>query len=219
MWKRSRGLPHKSPRPAPPGVRLAYPDRDGPPDGWELIAPSFGERVSIGLDSVLLRMTGAAARAISRREFLRRTGELAVLAGLAVAGLAWEAGPASSHEPEFNTCNPFGVNPQGGACGPSRLCPQSVCLSGGRCNTGIAGVRRRVDGMADPPHWPGNDCGNDSRHHCWLECCPPTGTRTKWRCCDCCVNPNQCSACTSSCGGCTTKVKCICRNDTGVSCP
>lgn len=178
------------------------------PPGWEAATPpTRTERRRERLHSSLHFVVVTTSRSITRRRFLRRTGEVALGAGLALNGWIWRGPTAAAHEPLETGCGPLAAG-----CGPSPICPDSQCrLSGGaegKCRLGAAGVRTRVN---TSNHWAGFSCGTDNAHHCWRECC---GGNNLKRCCDCCVDPANCSGC-DACSGCTGKRACICRRTIG----
>jgi hypothetical protein len=171
-------------------------------------------RVVRRFDSGVQRVTGSAARRFTRREFIRRAGDVALVSGVSLSGVIWQARRASAADP-VNDCGPTS-----GGCDNNYICTQSqLCTSdpnGGRnCNTSgcnCGGVRRRVN--CTTSQWSGvssSCCGNTSSQNCWRENCP-SGCK---RCCDCCVPPSfgYSSTCnSSSCGG-NDKRKCICRSN------
>lgn len=176
------------------------------PDGWDVLDASVSQRLGMNVHRTLHLLVATAGRGISRREFLRRASQTALAAGLAANSLLWERQHAAADEPLETGCGPHAAG-----CGPSDLCPDTVCiLSGttkGYCKLSVRGVRRRVN---QNDHWPGDSCGTSTAHHCWRECC----SGNLKRCCDCCVPTSYCSAC-ASCSGCTAKKKCICRRIIG----
>lgn len=192
---------HRNTRPAPAGSRPSA-STDSPPDGWDLVEPSRGQQASVRLDGALLRVADSAARHVSRRDFLKRVGQVGLVVGLGTVRVLWGPVPRA----EAAHCNHYGQSSSGGACGPSEICPNLSCTAEKQCKTAHTcsqgcGVRRQ-------PHTQGT-CGSDSASNCWTECC----SGTTWRCCDCCtcqtLNEDACMSCT----GCT-KRKCICRKPT-----
>jgi hypothetical protein len=197
-----RSPPRRLRRPAPEGSRPLELGADWPPDGWQLVDPSLSDRMVERADYGLLRAADSMARWITRREFLRRAGELGLVAGLATTRVVWGKDVAQAGHVRCYQC--------GNACGPSPPCPTSRCTSGGDCNAALSGMRYRVhDGWA---------CTNTSGQ-CWIaNCCnPPSGhcetQQAKKQCCDCCDSgsPNNCTS------PCTNKYKCICEK--GLGCP
>lgn len=202
----------RPPKLAPAGVRPPQYRLDRAPDGWERVGSSATERFMYRLDASILRMADGAARVISRREVLRRAGELSILAGLGASGVLWSSKSARASDPTCS-CNCLDTNNQEpGPCGPSPICGNSLnCNSNGNCKTSrsVDGefVRRRNNQSNNT--WPGSSCASNTSPNCWEEnCCSQRGHRV--RCCDCCTPDNS----TPNCSGCTnTKHKCICRKN------
>lgn len=178
-------------RPAPPGARLPVARSDRPPHGWEPVDPSLAERVSTGLDGALLRMTDAAVRGTSRRQFLTRTGAVGLALGAGAGTVLFRPERARAHG---RACE--GQS----ACGPSPLC------SGTYCRTDRSQLCRfeRAD-TARRPYESGH-CAVTSAN-CWLEHCCAQTYNGHARCCDCCA-PSGTTGCTGS--GCPGN-RCICR--------
>lgn len=200
----SRWRPRRARTPSlePPGVRSPRLRFDRPPDGWEPLEPSTAERLGGRMDALVIRMTNAAGRGLSRRNFLKRTGQVGLAAGLAMSGLLLVPGRATADFP-CTTCNCQDPNnQQPGPCGPSPICAGSACNSESNCATSMSGITRRANSSG---HWAGNFCAMPSADNCWTEPCP-TGCR---RCCDCCTGANMTPFCSGS--GCTSKHRCICR--------
>jgi hypothetical protein len=171
-------------------------------------------RLIRGADRRLRHLAQGVGSRIGRREFIRKTGEAALVTGLSLSGLLWTARPSRS-EPQ----SPCGPHPAG--CGSSPICPDQVCspeagMAGLNCNMncGCGGVQRRVN--ASTGAWSDQQapaCGGPNSANCWRECCPSSpGTRK--RCCDCCVPPSftngaDCTSCQNS------KRRCVCRSSIG----
>lgn len=188
-------------RAAPQGTRPPSIRMDNPPDGWRSVA---GEH-RYSLATTLIRSSAAVADRVTRREILRRGGELGLLVGLQLTGLLWKAGPAAAVDPSCgcNCDDASGELP--GPCGPSPLCNNSaVCNSNGNCALSVTGVRRRIN--ASTNSWPGTSCGCDTCTNCWTENCCSQFNHV-YRCCDCCTN----GAGQPRCTGCD-KHRCICRS-------
>jgi hypothetical protein len=196
-----RSRPHRVVRPAPPGSRRQPQRADRPPDGWEPIAPSLPLRAGEQLDSLVLRAADSAARAVSRRDFLKQVARVGVVAGLAWNSLVTDSRRARAHG---MGCDYFG-DPDANPCGPSPRCADRYCRDDGQCKLNEAGVRRQ--------RWATGECGPDDVDNTWIEnCCGQINSHV--RCADCCVpeNPNSCV------GGCTLKMSCFCRENQG-GCP
>lgn len=195
---RSRLL-HKVARPAPPGASPFPGGSEGPPDGWEVVDPSLSDRVVITLDSLLFSAVVRSAQAISRRDFLKRVGQVGVLAGLSMSNLLWSNRPARADGLACRDADGF-------PCGPSPVCPDRFCRADGQCKLAEAGVKRRGP-------WESFNCASDTANNCWTEeCCgpdDPVPNPGHFRCCDCCVptpeNP-RCDNC--------SKHRCLCKNRT-----
>ena len=192
----SRGLRRLTHRPAPPRVRPAPPRPDRPADGWEVIDPSWKERVAESVDSTLLRITDAAAHGTSRRQFLTRTGAAGLAVGLGVTGTLFRPRGARAH---YSSCNVTDPNHNtAGPCGPSPLCSGTYCTST-NCAAGRADTARRSYG--------GAYC-TSSTSNCWFEHCCGTSYNGHARCCDCCA-PSSGADCYGT--GCPNR-RCICRS-------
>jgi hypothetical protein len=195
-------------RPAPPGAEVKLGSLDGPPDGWLRVSPSRVQRVTQAADSLLLRVTGAAATATTRRQLLQRAGAVGgLLIGLSGTRLFFWTSPAyadfAEHCPHCN-CQDSGGG-LNGPCGPSPLCLDRFCTAGGQCDT--AGTQA----WKQKP-WASGNCGGgvDTHMNCWTEDCCNTSWGHVATCCDCCV-PNGSGG---NCSGCEqgTFKKCICRD-------
>ena len=192
-------------RPAPPGVGRASNRTDGPPDGWQTLDATRGERASQELDRALLRVADSAAREINRRTFFRRAGEGGLAVGLAMTGLLWNVRQASAYAHIYNTCDPLG-DPPPGPCGNSGLCEPSLCTNGNCSNSD-----RRRD-------WADVTCDSGTgTSNCWQEnCCNNNDWNSHIRCCDCCTRTGQGPICTTCLGG--TGRSCNCRKAVGAAC-
>ncbi len=194
-------------RPAPVAPGRPASRRDGPPDGWEVLNAGAAERLTVGLDRALLNVTGSAERGIGRREFLKRAGQVGLLAGLSVTGLLWRPERARGYAQIFNTCDPFG-DPPAGPCGPSGLCGADNCNNGQCAN---ANRKRRYAG--------GTCCsGCTGTDNCWREnCCNNNQWNSLIKCCDCCVNAGQPGTTCTDCIG-VARRRCNCRAKVGSPC-
>ena len=204
MLTTTRSRTRKTTRPAPPGLWPAQLRFDRPPDGWAIVDASWKQRASVRMDHALLRMADVAARGTTRREFLRRAGAVGFLAGLNISGLIWGAVPAEAHE---EPCRDASGEP--GPCGPSPICAPRHCRSDGQCKLAFGDpgdVRRRGP-------WESIACASSTVMNCWVEhCCSVNNNHV--RCCDCCTpNPPMGFTCTGT--GCTTKRRCVCRDNQG----
>jgi hypothetical protein len=174
--------------PSPPGIQTSR-RTDYRPDGWEVVHKESWQSGLEHLDRVLIRATSSAARGLTRRRFLKRTGQLGALAAGTMSGLLWRM-PSAAADPCYNCPS---------ACGPSPICSASYC-TGSNC-TGSGQERRYGQSY----------CGTPS---CWGEdCCTPTCSADYgiWNCCDCCA-PAGGLSCS---GSCSTKKRCICRAKVG----
>lgn len=183
------GLRWLTSRPAPPGVRPAGARADGPADGWDPVDQSWFERFASDLDAAVIRMTDAAARGTSRREFLTRAGAVGLAVGLG-AGTLFRTEAARAHG--------LPCDDDGSACGPSPLCSGTYCTST-NCAAGRADTARRT--------YAGTGC-TSSTANCWTEHCCAQAFNGHARCCDCCA-PSSGLDCTGS--GCPNR-RCICRS-------
>lgn len=198
MWTSSLLRRLSRTRPAPPGVERTSTRLDAPPDGWALVDPSATQSAAVALDTFALRMTDAAAAAVSRRIFLKRVGQVGLVAGLAASGFLWNPSPASGYAATFSFCDPFG-NPPTGPCGPSGLCNPDRCTSGNCTNS----AKRRGYG--------GSTCCSScsGTANCWREnCCSTPGWMSHVKCCDCCAPGGTSGNCM---GTNCTNTKCNCR--------
>jgi hypothetical protein len=195
-------------RPAPPGSEVRPGSVDGPPDGWVRVKPTRAQRAGEAADSVLLRFTGAAAAATTRRQLLRRAGAVGgLLVGLSGTRLFFWTSPAfAAYAANCANCNCLdsGGNLPG-PCGPSPICLDRFCGSGGvQCD--VSGTQARKQ------PWSTGTCGGgvDTHMNCWTEDCCNTSWGHKASCCDCCV-PNGSGG---NCIGCEQNQfkKCICRD-------
>ncbi len=172
-----------------------------PPDGWAVTSAPATTRALVWVDLMLLRVSGAIVRRLSRRQFLIRTAEVAAVVGLSLTRFLW----ATDSSRADSTCDqedPLHKLP--GGCGPSPECPDQHCTSNAQCQTSDPGVSRRVDPSTHA--WAGLACGADSDPNCWTEnCCTEYGHIDI--CCDCCTGPSQAPYCT----GCTGRFRCLCR--------
>lgn len=166
-----------------------------PPPGWDLPNATYVQRVNLGIAELSAYLAASIGRTITRREFVKRGGVAATIAGLGLGNL-FRPEKALGYDP----CGP---NPAG--CGPSEICASEKCNSSGNCKLSHPEIRRR----AKPNDtWPGNYCASDTAWNYWYECC----SSNEKKCADCCVA--ACGSC-GSCSGCTSKKKCICRSRTG----
>jgi hypothetical protein len=204
VWTRLHKLGR---RPAPRGARPAAPRHDTPPDGWEVVGSSWPDRLGVRLDSAVLHLADAAARATSRRMFLAGAGAVGTaLAGLAGSRVFWGTTPALAGH-QVLSCNAFGgndMNPE--ACGPSAPCPSAHCvphddiLGASWCRNALAAVTWR--------NWGQTECVSADAHSCWQEdCCKQYGGIAM--CCDCCSTTNVGSGGCTSCES-ATRYKCVC---------
>lgn len=166
---------------------MANPSGDRPPDGWEAVDSSLGDRLTVGMETVLLRLTHAAARGTSRRQFLSRTGGVGLALGLTSGAVLFRAERARAH----------GLSCEGqSACGPSPLCSSLYC-TGAECAYGRADTARRTYATSycsaqAPRCWYEHCCNQDYNGHAW--------------CCDCCAPSSGGQCLTNNCNK-----KCICR--------
>ncbi len=202
MWTPWRRRSRRTPRLAPAGARAPQTHSNRPPDGWEALDPPVTERIRTRADTLLFAATDAAARVVSRREFLRRSGQVALVVGVAASGVLFVPGYAKA-DFHCTTCNCQDPNNQTpGPCGTSPICTNSHCINN-NCDTTQGVIQRRANSSG---HWPGLNCASNTADNCWTEPCP-TGCK---RCCDCCTGDNatpHCSSCSS------TKHRCICRSN------
>lgn len=189
MWT---GLCWLSRRPAPAGVRPAAARSDRPAHGWEPVAPSLAERLTESADTAVLRMTDAAARGISRRQFLARTGAVGLVVGMGAGTVLFRTDRAAAHG--------YACDSDGSACGPSPLC------SGTYCNTSRAQACAYERADTARRAWGGGAC-LVTNSNCWTEHCCAQAYNGHVSCCDCCAPSG-----TSRCTNCPrTMYKCICR--------
>jgi hypothetical protein len=190
----------------PPGAGPPILRADRPPDGWIPVASSRRPKVMTWADAGVIHLAASTARGLNRREFIKKTGEVALVAGLALSDVLWGTNPSSAAD---------GVSPCGpnaGGCGSSPICPSSVCAPdpsgpGQNCDLTL-NVRKRVN--ATSGGWSDTSapaCGSDNASNCWRECC----SGSQKRCCDCCVPPRftnglSCTSCSQD------KRRCICRS-------
>lgn len=163
---------------------------------------STRRRLASELDRWILSLADSAARRITRRTFLRRAGEIALVIGLATTHLLWGS-PAQALD-----CNATDPNNElAGPCGPTELCPSNHCQNDNNlCKLSITNVRRRTYGTFT--------CGPDDVDNCWNENCCDQPANAMVRCCDCCTpSPNMSGQC-----NCTNPVRypCICKKVTQV---
>ena len=185
-------------RPAPPGVERTSTRLDEPPDGWASVDPTPAQSVAATLDGTALRIADAAAAAVSRRQFIKRIGQIGLIAGLAASGLLWRPASASGYAETFGYCDPFG-DPPTGPCGPSGLCNPDRCTNG-NCT---------VDNKRRP--YGGNTCCSTctGTSNCWREkCCGNPSWVSYVKCCDCCAPGGTNGNCM---GTNCTNTKCNCR--------
>jgi hypothetical protein len=215
MLLKSRLREHRQPRPAPPGAREEG-RFDRRPDGWIYLDASLSQRLVAQLDKLLFRCVDLASDGVTRRTFLRRTGEVAFTLALALNELAWMPTIAKAGD-VYTACT--GCNCEDshcqlfGACGPSPECDSTHCNSNFECDIANKPAdRRRV--AQSSGHWAGYDCTSDNTAaNAWTECCD--GATHK--CSDCCTGVTTLPNCNSgSCG--VTKHACICRGTTCTSC-
>lgn len=182
---------------APPGSQRPSRRSGSPPDAWVPLNPSLLQQARSRLDYVLLRAVGSSSRWISRRQFLRRLGQVGVLVGVSAGSVLWRQDRSLAHGRTcFMPCN---------ACGPSPPCNQSLgyCNSNGQCNLGTAGVRRRTHDDFT--------CTCDSCDNSWTDhCCSCLGVH--YQCNDCCTPTGGTDKCV---GGCSDKHACICKKNKG----
>lgn len=199
MWTERLLRRNRPPRLAPPRVPHLSLSRDGgPPDGWEPLDPTPGDRVLAHVDRALLRFVNGAAAGITRREFLRRAGEAGLVIGLSASVVLWERPAGAEHT--FENCK--GCPP----CGPSEHCGNSKCKQGD-CDLSVSYVRKRPYG--------GSNCAPSDAHNCWKEnCCDKCGPGKTFhciaRCCDCCTTTVTASG-ICNCAS-PTRYLCHCRN-------
>lgn len=185
---------HRVSRTAPPGYVVPVRRMDLAPDGWEPLNPSVRERALIHADSALLRTTRAVARGVTRREFLRRVGQVGLVVGMGTASVVLLPKPA------YARC--FAC---GDPCGSSPDCGQANCTNG-NCKTSVGNKKRRHDNF---------DCFacGSGPCNCWTaDCCFCGGSNSqKKQCCDCCsdADPNTCTT------GCINNRACICNSSIG----
>ncbi len=200
---------------APPGVwRPATLDR--PPHGWQPVDAGPGRRTLLLIDRVGLRSGISVMKGVTRRQFLRRTGEVGAVLGLGAARVLY---PTPAHALQGYACNVC-VNPGqtdhfGGGCGPSEECDPIECdgTGGGSCNVGhqCAGSGVKVKGQV----WGTGDCGSGDGG-AWDECCPNGLFRCR-DCCGCKVHPGSpCGG--SGCADDDRHYKCICRRKVADNC-
>jgi hypothetical protein len=166
-------------RPAPPGTLLG--GTEGPADGWVPVDPKLVQRLLTRADAAALGIVMAIAQGISRRDLLRRTGEVGIALGLAATGVLWGSEAEAIHTSE--PCNNSTGCP---SCGPSPPCGADDCRADGQCELSTQYVRKR--GYAQ------GACDSQGVHNCWLSnCCNACGG--EWhcvvRCCDCCTPDNN----------------------------
>lgn len=181
---------------------------DGPPDGWERLDGSLSQLAASQIDVALLRATDAAARGIGRRQFLKRAGQIGLVAGLGITNLVWDRPARASHNFREICCNTTtcdGISDQfPGACGPSAPCRDAHCATNGQCK-----LNHTHNGSSFPIQrqlYATGNCSGSNADNCWTEdCCSENGFM--WKCCDCCENhPSSNNAC-----NCAGKFRCICR--------
>jgi hypothetical protein len=186
------GLRWLSRRPAPPGVRPAAARSDRPAHGWKPVAPSLAERLTERADTAVLQMTDAAARGITRRQLLARTGAVGLALGMGAGTFLFRTEKASAHG--------YACDSDGSACGPSPLCASTYCNTGRAqaCAYERADTARRA--------WGGGAC-LVTNSNCWTEHCCAQAFNGHASCCDCCAPTG-----TINCTSCPQHMhKCICR--------
>ncbi len=186
----SRTLRKLARRPAPPGTRLPDTRPGRTPHGWAVVNPSATHRVLDGADRALLRVADAAARGVSRRQFLR------VAAG---AGFAIGLAPSFLFRPRRAVAH--GVDCHGqSACGPSPLCADRHCGDYPLCAWRRDDTSMRTYGTS-------SCASHDNPPWCWFEHCCGTSYNGHATCCDCCAPSGEGSC---DCGG-GNRGRCICR--------
>jgi len=188
-WKRD---------PAPPGWRPATRRSDRPPDGWHKLDPTAGDVIVASADRALLQGSRIAMSVLSRRTFLKRVGQLSVVAGLATATTLFATTPA------YARCYQCGD-----PCGPSPNCGDPDCTDdSGNCKLSENVEKRDHDDFFC------TSCTGLCT--CWAADCCGCGAEPNQRkklCCDCC-EPDAPNTCASPC---TNKKACICISALG--CP
>lgn len=203
MWRIYSSLLRRSSGPAPARTGILDARRDRLPDGWEPWGPGPNTGIAYHLDRALIRATGAAARGLTRRDFLKRGSQLGALLALTIGGVLTGSVAMADHSTECNVDDPHGELP--GACGPSELCPNEHCNNSGGCNLSKPFVRRRF--------YTGSQCAPDDAHNCWIEDCCDKPANGHVRCCDCC-SPTPTGSGTCACSS-PTRYKCLCRENRG----
>ena len=201
-------------RPAPPAVYSNSRARaDHPPDGWMPVGTSMSERLYMQVDGFLIRVSALAARGVSRRQFLRRVGEVGVVAAAAASGVLPTRWSKAGHAPVGErkacrgTCSP---------CGPSPLCNLDYCNddSPKNCATGRPDTKRR--------RYEHFDCVGPTVANFWFEeCCFDSACNGTWKdaliqCSDCCGGAGGTSCSSGSCPN--GSKACICRGVANPSC-
>lgn len=193
-------------RPAPARAGRLSTSMEGPPDGWPIARGHATDRVAERLDRAVLSAADTAALAISRRDLLKRAGQLGLVVSLGVSGILWRARTAAGYAYIYNSCDPLG-DPPTGPCGPNGLCESSLC-SGGNCANSQS---KRTYG--------GSGCcsGCTGTVNCWQEnCCANNNWNSHMKCCDCCTSSGTGGSCTRCTGA--SAHKCICRSKVGMAC-
>jgi hypothetical protein len=193
----------------PPGSTV------GPPDGWEVLDPSWWERMTGRADRLLLRVADTAAQGLSRRDFLKRAAQFGMATGLILTRALWWENAALADT--LYECNHFGTGGNPGPCGTSEECPSSSCNSNHDCNLNQT-CNNRTTRSQD---WSLATCAGAAANNSWRECCGCSGgVGNQWRCHDCCscrqLSSGTCAA--SSCPNNKQRWKCICEENLNTTC-
>lgn len=169
MSTKSRSRPTTRGRLLPPGYGPPSRRLELAPDGWEPLGLSRPERMLVGFDLAALRASRAMANGVSRRELLKRMGQIGLVVGLGMGTTILSAQPA------YARCFQCGD-----PCGPSPFCGSANCKENGNCRQSVQGVEKRQHDNFDC-----FDCGS-GYCNCWVDdCCACSEAQKKW-CCDCC---------------------------------
>lgn len=209
--RHDHSVPPRLVRPAPLGSRptAAW---DSPPDGWDLVMPSFGDRVTTVADRPALTVMDSIARSINRRTFIKRVGQVGAVIGLSGARFLWGVESALAVNP-CNACVNGATDNNPGACGPSEPCFSNECSGANgfqcnlshTCNNGVS-MEGRVYNTSD--------C-TTTQPGFWEECCQ----RKLHRCRDCCgCRPHSSGGCNRNVCSAGARNKCICEYNVGTSC-
>jgi hypothetical protein len=118
---------------------------------------------------MVLQAADSTARALPRRDFLKRVAQVGVATGLVLTRALWWENAALADT--LYQCNVFGTGGNPGPCGTSEECPDASCNNNNDCNLNQTCNNRSTRSQ----DWASATRAGAVADNSWRECCGCSG--------------------------------------------